>query len=264
MSAASDSGRPGASPIPERHLGRVALVTGAARGIGRAYARRLAADGADVVLVDVLDTGAAAAEVRAAGRCAYQVRCDIGDEAQVADLGEAVAAGPGRCDILVNNAALFSRAGLLDTSPQDWRGLLAVNLDGMFLVSRALVPGMRDRGWGRVVNVTSTTFGLVMGGSLAYVTSKGGVIGFTRALASEAGPWGVTVNAVMPGLTRTEITEEQAAAGRLDFDEMVAQQPIRRGVVPEDLADVVSFLASEEARLVTAQTLVVDGGIVRH
>ncbi|MBN9621436.1 MAG: SDR family oxidoreductase [Actinobacteria bacterium] len=243
-----------AAAVPDRHVGKVALVTGAARGIGRAYARRLARDGADLILVDLLDTAATAAEVRAAGRDALEVACDIGSPEAVEALAEEVMAGPGRCDILVNNAALFTRAGVLDTSFEEWRRLLAVNLDGPFLVTRALVPGMRERGWGRVVNVASTTLGLVMDGSLAYITSKGGVVGFTRALASEVGPWGITVNAVMPGLTRTEITEEEAAAGRLDFALMAEQQPIRRGVVP----------ASEEARLVTAQTLVVDGGIVRH
>ncbi|MBS1888544.1 MAG: SDR family oxidoreductase [Actinobacteria bacterium] len=252
-----------AEAVPGRHRGRVALVTGAARGIGRAYARRLARDGADVVLVDVLDTAEAAAEVRATGREAFEIGCDIGSPEEVEALAASVGAAAGRCDILVNNAALFTRSGILDTSLEEWRRLLAVNLDGLFLVTRALVPGMRERGWGRVVNVASTTLGLVMGGSLAYITSKGAVVGFTRALASEVGPWGITVNAVMPGLTRTEITEEEEAAGRLDFEAMVEQQPIRRGVVPADLADVVSFLASEEARLVTAQTLVVDGGIVR-
>jgi 3-oxoacyl-[acyl-carrier protein] reductase/(S)-1-phenylethanol dehydrogenase len=138
---------------------------------------------------------------------------------------------------------------------------MRVNLDGMLLTCRRFVPGMQERSWGRVINVTSTTVGLVMNGFLAYVTSKAGIIGFTRALASEVGPSGITVNAVMPGLTRTEGTRGEEESGFME--EMAARQPIPRIVETDDLADVVVFLASDSSRMMTGQTLVVDGGIIR-
>jgi 3-oxoacyl-[acyl-carrier protein] reductase/(S)-1-phenylethanol dehydrogenase len=240
---------------------RVAVVTGAARGLGRAYAVALAEAGIDVVAADLEDAAETAREVESHGVRGLAVRCDIGSEEEVAALAERTESELGGCDILVNNAGFVARAGLEELTLEDWHLTMRVNLDGMLLTSRRFVPGMRERSWGRVINVTSTTVGLVMNGFLAYVTSKAGIIGFTRALASEVGPSGITVNAVMPGLTRTEGTRGEEESGFMA--EMAARQPIPRIVETDDLADVVVFLASESSRMMTGQTLVVDGGVIR-
>jgi 3-oxoacyl-[acyl-carrier protein] reductase/(S)-1-phenylethanol dehydrogenase len=203
-------------------------------------------------------------EVESHGARGIAVRCDVSSEEEVAALADRTEAELGGCDILVNNAAVFARAGLEDLTLEEWNQTMRVNLDGMLLTCRRFVPGMRERSWGRVINMSSNMTGLAMSGFLAYVTSKAGIVGFTRALASEVGPSGVTVNAVMPGLTRTEQTLEEEAAGRLAFDEMAAFQPIPRTLETDDLADVVVFLASDASRMMTGQSLVVDGGIVRN
>jgi 3-oxoacyl-[acyl-carrier protein] reductase/(S)-1-phenylethanol dehydrogenase len=244
--------------VAGRHTGRVAVVTGAAQGLGRAYARRLAAEGATVVGADLQD---ASASVGADG---LAVRCDVAEPDDVRRLADAVLERYGRCDILVNNAALHSRAGLLDLSLDELHRIMGVNVDGMMLTCRALVPAMRDQGWGRVVNVASSTIGIVMDHAIGYITSKAAIVGFTRALASEAGPWGVTVNAVAPGLVRTDITMDHERQGLLSFEPMAEQQPIRRTIEVGDLAGVVAFIASDDAALMTGQTIVVDGGVLRH
>ena len=218
---------------------RVAVVTGAARGLGRAYAIALAKAGIDVVAADVAD-------IDSCRECVARVTKDIGP-----------------IDILVNNAGITKDTTFKKMSKADWDAVIRTNLDSVFNMTKQVMDGMTDRGWGRVINVSSNTVGLVISGFLAYVTSKAGIIGFTRALASEVGPSGITVNAVMPGLTRTEATLEEEAAGRLVFDEMAAFQPIPRILETDDLADVVVFLASDGSRMMTGQTLVVDGGIIR-
>src|SRR5207244_3320081 len=159
-------------------------VTGAARGLGRAYAIALAEAGIDVVAADVADAAETARAVESHGVRGLAVRCDISSEDDVAALAEQTEAELGGCDILVNNAGFVARAGLEDLTLEEWHQTMRVNLDGMLLTCRRFVPGMRERSWGRVINVTSTTVGLVMNGFLAYVTSKAGIIGFTRALAS--------------------------------------------------------------------------------
>jgi len=247
--------------VSSRLDGRVAVVTGAARGIGRALAERLAADGAAIVLAD-LDAGEETlTAVRGLGAPALAVQVDVSDEVDVAGLREAALGEFGRVDLLVNNAGIGRVEALEDITLSSWRQMMAVNLDAMFLTCRAFMPGMREHGWGRVVNVASNTVGIVIPWGFAhYVASKGGVIGLTRALASEFGPHGVTVNAVSPGLTRTPSTAHMM---RDRFDYYRREQPIKRSEVPEDLAGAVSFLASEDAAFLTGQNLVVDGGLLR-
>jgi NAD(P)-dependent dehydrogenase (short-subunit alcohol dehydrogenase family) len=174
----------------------------------------------------------------------------------------------GRCDILINNAGIYPIQPFEQLTFADWRRVMALNLDAVFLVTRAFAPDMKRRGWGRVINLSSSTFNMVASGYTHYIASKGGVIGFTRALATEMANHGVTVNAISPSLTRTPGTEgRMPRPGRKDMDEEFEQiakiQAIRRVQVPEDLTGVVSFLASDDSAFMTGQTLYVDGGMVR-
>ncbi len=250
------------------HQSKVALVTGAAGGLGQAFAQRFAQDGADVVLVDIKQCDETAKMVKAAGREAMSVICDVTSEEAVASLARDVEQRFGRCDILVNNAGIYPVQPFEQVTLADWRRVMALNLDAVFLMSKAFAPGMRQRGWGRVVNVSSSTLNTLASGYTHYIASKGGVVGFTRALATEMGNDGVTVNAVSPSLTRTPGTEGRTPrAGRASMEEefqaLTNFQAIKRVQIPDDLAGVVSFLASDDAAFMTGQTLHVDGGMVR-
>lgn len=250
------------------HQDKVAVISGAASGLGEAFAMRLADDGVHIVAVDLKPADKAIAHAKAAGRDALSVRCDITAPEQVEALAKQVQERFGRCDILVNNAGIYPMQYFDQISFADWRRVMAVNLDAMFLLAKAFVPGMQQRRWGRVVNVASNTFGLVVEGLVHYVASKAGVIGFTRALATEMGPYGITVNAICPSLTRTpgtlsfnqlpgEMTSQQF------FEAIASLQAIKRIEEPPDLVGAVSFLTSDDCAFITGQTLYVDGGLVR-
>ncbi|HEY7560983.1 MAG TPA: SDR family NAD(P)-dependent oxidoreductase [Gaiellaceae bacterium] len=247
-----------------RLAGQTALVTGAARGLGYATAERLAAEGARVALVD-LDGDAVAAAAgrlgeRGADATAHEV--DVADEASVSAAVADVLAADGRIDILVNNAGIYPHFPFEELTYADWRRVLSINLDGVFLCAHAVYPAMRERGYGRIVNISSATFFIGYPGLSAYIASKGGIIGFTRALASEAGPHGITVNAVAPGLIATEGVLGGEEAGL--FDEIVPEQSVRRRGEPEDIAGCVAYLAGPEAGFVNGQTFNVDGGHRYH
>jgi len=245
------------------HQGRIAVVTGAADGLGQVYARRLAADGARVVVADVNDGARTVEQIEEQGGEALAVVCDVTSEDDVDNLRRVTSERFGACDLLVNNAGISPNTGWRDMTFAAWRRVMSVNLDSMFLTCQAFTPAMTDAGFGRIVNISSNTFGLVVPGFAAYTASKGGVIGFTRALASDLGQFGITVNAVLPGLTKTGFTE-QMWAGTTFFDDMAATQSIKRPGVPSDLEAIVSFLVTEDARWLTGQSIVVDGGLVRH
>lgn len=249
------------------HAGRVAVVSGAARGIGRGLAEGLASRGAHVVAVDVLDTGATAdAIVTAGGRC-LTVAADVGSPSDVTRLAAEVASSAGACDVLVNNAALLGRTPFLELDHERFRETLRVNLESQFLLAKAFAPGMVERGWGRIVNVASSSLLTATPGIAAYMASKGGVLGLTSALANDLGPYGITVNAVSPGLTRTPGVEADVAAGILPeaaLDAVVATQAIPRAGTPDDLVGLVLFLTGEDASFVTGQFLVADGGATRR
>jgi pyridoxal 4-dehydrogenase len=248
-----------AGPRP-RLAGQTALVTGAARGLGYAAAHRLGADGASVALLDRDGEAlAAAAEaLDAEGLAVAPHTVDLADEGGVRAAVAAVLAAEGRIDVLVNNAGIYPHRPFEELTYAEWRHVLAVNLDGVFLCTHAVYPAMRERRYGRIVNISSATFFIGYPGLTAYVASKGGIIGFTRALASEAGRYGITVNAVTPGLIATEGVLGGEEAGL--FDEIVPEQALPRRGEPDDIAECIAYLAGPEASFITGQTINVDGG----
>ncbi|MBS1895315.1 MAG: SDR family oxidoreductase [Actinobacteria bacterium] len=249
--------------FPGAHEGRVAVVTGGAAGLGRAYAERLARDGAKVVVADLEEGDQVVAAIEADGGEALAVTCDVTSEAAIAELRERTDERFGGCDILVNNAGIFPNVPWEEVDYALWSRVLAVNLDSMFLTCKAFSAAMRERGFGRIVNISSNTFDLVIPGFVHYVASKAGVIGLTRALATELGEDEITVNCILPGLTRTAHIEEMWA-GSPTLDHVVEGQAIKRPGMPADLEAVVSFLASEDARWISGQAIPVDGGQARH
>ncbi|WP_078870221.1 MULTISPECIES: SDR family NAD(P)-dependent oxidoreductase [unclassified Amycolatopsis] len=242
--------------------GKVAVITGAGSGIGRATAERFAAEGAVVAAWDVNADGAGLTAKTLADRgfraAAFAV--DVSSAESVRTAAGEVAAQFGTVDVLVNNAGIFDYyATLRDTTEEAWDRVLNVNLKGMFLVTQALLDALVDGG-GAVVN-TSSISGLVAGGGgVAYTASKHGVIGFTRQLALEYGKHGVRANAVLPGAVETEMTKPLLAQADLPILETVRSVPAGRHAQPDEIADTVLFLASDEARFVYGTSFVVDGG----
>lgn len=254
--------------MDKRHHGRTAVITGAASGIGQATAVRLAQEGARIVIADRDGAEDTLRLVKASGGEAIAVRCDISDQASVATLKAEVEKYSGGCDILVNNAGIYPMQSFDEITFEDWRRVLSVNLDAMFLTVKAFADGMRRRRWGRIVNFASDTVSLVVPGFTHYITSKSGVIGLTRALATEFGQDGITANAVAPGQTRTPgTTSRKEIPGGMSqeafFDVIANMQAIKRVETVADLVGVVSFLASDDAVFVTGQTLFVNGGLTR-
>lgn len=239
---------------------RVAIVTGAAQGIGRAVAQKLSGEGAAVVAADINGEGAerAAAELPNA----LGLKIDVSSEIDVQRMVDETLSRFGKVDVLVNVAAIVPFTPWDDVTFTEWRRIMAVNLDGVYLTCRAAQFPMREAGYGRIVNIASN---VVLAGTpnLAhYVASKGGVFAFTRALATELGRYGITVNSVAPGLTATEGTLASPHAEAFDFVQSL--QAIPRRAVAKDIAPAVAFLASEEAAWVTGAMILCDGGHMRH
>lgn len=254
--------------MAKSHHDRVAVISGAASGIGQAFAQRLAQDGAHIVIADVLPAADTVRLVEQARTHVLAWKCDVSSESSVKALAAEVSARFGRCDILVNCAGIFPLQPFAEMTFADWRRVQAINLDSLFLMCAAFVPGMRARKWGRIVNMASSTLGSVVSGFVHYVASKGGVVGFTRGLATELGNDGITVNAISPGLTRSSGTLARTPRpGMASMEEELAfaatMQAIKRPEVPDDLVGTVSFLTSDDAAFMTGQTLNVDGGRVR-
>lgn len=239
--------------------GRVALVTGAAGGLGLHFVERLAQDGCDVVVTDVVDCAKAVAKVEGAGRRALALQCDLTDPAAIQELAKGAIAHFGRVDVLVNNAAFADMAPFDHLTGEMLRQMFVVNVEAAFLLSKAIVPNMRERGWGRIVNISTGSAWLPPPPLLGYITSKMGLIGLTRGMAATFANEGITVNSIAPAFTRTPPTEQLPQAF---WDMAIATQMIRRAGLPEDLVGVLSFLCSDDANFVTGQTIHADGGAV--
>jgi 3-oxoacyl-[acyl-carrier protein] reductase len=249
--------------------GRVAIVTGGGHGIGRAYALRLASEGARLVIAE-LDEAAAhavAAELQAAGHEALGLRTDVADKASCERMAQATLQRFGRIDVLVNNAAIFatvpmSRSPFDQIAVEEWDRMMSVNLRGTWLASCAVIPQMRAQGGGKIINISSGTAIKGSPSRIHYVTSKAGILGFTKTLANEVGKDNICVNCVAPGST---LSEENPDEGIVKMRQAAtATRALKRVQTPEDLTGAVVFFASADSDFITGQTLVVDGGSCMH
>lgn len=243
-----------------RLQGQVAIVTGGAQGIGLAIAARLAADGSALVIADLNAEGAerAASSLSEAGPTALAIGADITSDEGRARIVSAALERHGRIDVLVNNAGILPRVPLMEVTPEVWHRTMQVNLDAAFFCSQAVLPAMRAQGRGRIINISSMS--ARTGGQASpphYATSKTGLVGMTRALARVVGAWGVTVNAVAPGMIDTEMLAALTSEQRQWWLEQI---PLARLGTPEDVAGAVAFLASDDASYITGATLDVNGG----
>jgi 3-oxoacyl-[acyl-carrier protein] reductase len=241
------------------------MLTGGSSGIGAATAKKIGAAGGDIVLVarglEKLDRTAEI--VSEAGGTAHVYPCDLSDLDAIAEMADAVIADLGGIDILVNNAAIYPLRPWTEITEEEWDSVLAVNLKGYFLCARACRDSMVARGHGRIVNFSSITYMIGFANLLSYVSSKGGVVAFTRALAREVGPDGITVNAIAPGAFPTDA--EKIHPNPEQYTQWILeQQSLKRRGTPEDIGNAVVFLGSDAASFITGQTIVVDGGWAMH
>ncbi len=245
----------------------VAIVTGAAQGIGASYAKGLAQEGASVVVNDVADPAGIVAEIEAAGGKALGIAADVTDQNAVDAMVRQTLEAYGKIDILVNNAALFGHLKLSrfeDIPEAEWDAVLRVNIRGVWQISKAVVPEMRKRKYGKIINIASTAALKGTPMLLHYVSSKGAVIAMSRALAREVGDDNICVNTVAPGLTTSENVLERGHWSAEWLERNRNSRVIKRLEVPDDLVGTVIFLASHESDFITGQVLVVDGGAVAH
>lgn len=245
--------------------GRVVMVTGGGQGIGRTYAMEFARAGARVAIAEINGDKAegVAAQIRSEGGQAIALQTDVGSPDSVRAAVDATAKAWGTVEILINNAAIFATLGRQafdEISYEMWERVMRVNVTGSWVCASAVAPGMRKAGWGRIINISSSTVPLGAPMFMHYVTSKAAVIGMTRAMAKELGPHGVTVNCLLPGLTETEVENR----GRPDAmrTKVIEMQCVKRLGVPDDLVGMMLFLASPASSFTTGQSIAVDGGTI--
>ncbi len=242
---------------------RVAIVTGAARGLGRTFCAALAKEGAKIMAVDIADMKDTVGEIESFGGTAKSLFVDVSNEGDTLRMAEETLAVFGRVDILVNNAAIIYgliRKPFFEIDPDLWDKVMAVNVKGPWLCTKAVFPHMKGQRKGKIINLSSETFFTGSHGFAHYVASKGGVVGLTRALAVELGPHGININAIAPGFTDTEASRSIADVTKYD----VTRTPLNRLQQPKDLLGALIFLASDDSDFITGQTLLVDGGRVMH
>ncbi len=242
---------------------KVAIVTGAGRGLGQMFSIALAKEGAKIVATDVINLENTVKEIEALGGMAKGLQADVTNEAETVKLAEDTVKAFGRIDILVNCAAIYyglRRKPFYEIDPREWDKVMTVNVKGTWLCVRAVFPYMKQQGKGKIVNLSSETFFTGSHGFVHYVTSKGGVIGLTRALAIELGPYHININALAPGFTDTEASRTIADVTKYD----VSRTPLTRLEQPHDLIGAAIFFASDESDFITGQTLLVNGGRAMH
>jgi 3-oxoacyl-[acyl-carrier protein] reductase len=249
-----------------RLSGKAAVVTGAAKGLGRAFCLGLAREGARILAVtrkDLENLEQTVQMVRSLGGEAELFQADVAVEADTLAMAREALQKFGQIDILINNAAIYDgikRQPFTEIDLQEWDLVMNVNVKGAFLAARAVFPSMKDRGYGKIVNLASEVFFTGSHGFAHYVTSKGGIIGLTRALAVELGPHNICINCIAPGFTDTEASRGLADVAKYD----VSKTPLKRLEKPEDLVGAAIFLASPESDFITGQTLLIDGGRAMH
>ena len=242
------------------HEGRVAVITGAAKGIGRALCRMFASHRAHIVGADVADLSNTARDVESAGARWLGVPCDVSSAEDVKRLAAAVDQEFGRCDVLINNAGIFPDRRFDDMDLELWRRVISVNLDGAFLTCREMLPLMRRNRWGRIVNMVSSSVENSRPALAAYKASKLGLVGLTRGMAPDVAGYGICVNAVSPSFTRTPGNEARVSHIGDRLKEMAEMQCIKKIAEPEDVVPAI-LLTSDDASFITGQTIYADGGL---
>lgn len=254
----------------KRFTNKVAVVTGAAQGIGQAIALRLAQEGAQVAVLDLKDTAAAVAACQAAGAEAVGLTVDVSKKQSIAAAIQHILETWGQIDIWVNNAGIFDDTPLVELSEARWDKVIEINYKSMFLCAQLAVPSMQAQRWGRIINIASMAAKVAFPDEVAYCSSKSAILGLTRALAVELGPHGITVNAICPGPIDTEMLTHtyQALADRHEVtlaewrSQILKTIPVGRYGQPADVAGLAAFLASDDAAFINAQAINIDGGMV--
>ena len=245
---------------------KVVIVTGAAKGLGREFAVKMAGEGAKIMAVtrrDMDNLQDTVKRIKDMGGDVDSFQADVSKEEDTLAMAKATAESFGKIDVLVNNAAVYDglvRKPFYEIALNEWDMVMSVNVKGAFLSARAVFPFMKEQGWGKVINLASEVFFTGSHGFAHYVASKGGIIGLTRALAVELGPFNICINCVAPGFTDTEASRGLADVSKYD----TSRTPLRRLQKPDDLTGAVVFLASAESDFITGQTLLIDGGRAMH
>lgn len=242
---------------------KVAIITGAAQGLGKAFSITMAKEGAKIMATDILPLENTIKEIKAIGGMAKSIQADVTSEGDTKKIAEETFQTFGRIDILVNCAAIYyglGRKPFHEIDPSEWDRVMTVNVKGTWLCIKAVFPYMKQQGKGKIINLSSETFFTGSQGFVHYVASKGAVVGLTRALAAELGPHNIHVNAIAPGFTDTEASRTIADVTKYD----VSRTPLRRLERPDDLFGAVIFFASDDSDFITGQTLLVDGGRAMH